>query len=144
MKRGFTFIELLVVLAIIALLASFTVSTFTAASARSRDARRESDVKEIQKALAIYANSIGKYPQCPSEVAINGTNDCLSDALLLEKSMSAVPTDPRNGVGGGSCGNIGSFYYCYQSSTGDIYNIRYDLETDTISGKGTGWQNAGP
>lgn len=144
MKKGFTLIELLVVLAIIGLLAGLSVSTFTSASARSRDARRETDIKEIQKALAIYANSIGKYPQCSAEVAVNGTNDCLSDALLLEKSMSAVPTDPRNGVGGGSCGSVGAFYYCYQSSTGDTYNIRYDLETDTISGKGSGWQNATP
>ena len=144
MKRGFTFIELLVVLAIIALLAGLTISTFTSASARSRDARRESDVKEIQKALAIYANSTGKYPQCSTEVIISGANDCLSDALLLEKAMSAVPTDPRYGVGGGSCGSPGSFYYCYQSDTGDAYNIRYDLETNTISGKTSGWQNAGP
>lgn len=62
-KRGFTLIELLVVIAIIGLLSSVVLASLNTARAKSRDARRLADLKEMQKALALYADDHGgKYP----------------------------------------------------------------------------------
>jgi len=145
MKKGFTIIELLVVLAVIALLSGLSLTFFGSSSIKARDARRESDIKEIQKALGLYVTNIGTYPVCQTEVQINGTTDCLSLALVAERTMPAVPVDPRQGVGGGGCGTAGAFFYCYQSSSdGYTYTLRYDLEGNSIPGKSAGWQTVNP
>src|SRR3989344_8384116 len=140
MKKGFTIIELTVALSVIAVLSAVSFVFFSSSATKSRDARRETDIKEIQQALGLYATNIGRYPACPTEIEINGATDCLSAPLIAERSMPAVPRDPRHAVGGGACGTLGAFFYCYQSADGHSYTLRYDLETNTIPGKSAGWQ----
>lgn len=60
--RGFTLIELLVVIAIIALLSSVVLSALNTARAKSRDAMRISELREIQKALETYYLQNNAYP----------------------------------------------------------------------------------
>ncbi len=144
MKKGFTIIELLVVLSIIAVLSSVGITFFSTAASKGRDGRREQDIKEIQNILALYANNRGQYPVCSPEIVINGTTDCLSVALIGEGSAISTPRDPRHGVGTGSCGDVGFFSYCYVSSNGQTYTLRYLLETDSIPGKSQGWNSASP
>ena len=62
MKKAFTLIELLVVIAVIALLSTLSVVALSSARAKSRDARRLSDIKQIQTALEMYLDSSGTYP----------------------------------------------------------------------------------
>ena len=143
-KNGFTIIELLVVLAIIAVLSSLGITFFSAAAAKGRDGRREEDIKEIQNILALYANNRGRYPVCSPEIVINGTTDCLSVALIGEGSAISTPKDPRHGVGMGTCGDSTFFDYCYISTGGQTYTVRYLLETDSIPGKTLGWNSATP
>ena len=60
---GFTLIELLVVIAIIGLLSSIVLASLNTARGKGRDAKRLSDLQEVQKALELYAlNNAGKYP----------------------------------------------------------------------------------
>ena len=61
-RKGFTLIELLVVIAIIGLLATLAVVALNNARAKSRDARRVSDIKQIQTALEMYFNDHNGYP----------------------------------------------------------------------------------
>ncbi|MBP7741689.1 MAG: prepilin-type N-terminal cleavage/methylation domain-containing protein [Candidatus Pacebacteria bacterium] len=61
-SRGFTLIELLVVIAIIALLSSVVFSALNTARAKSRDAMRLSELREVQKALETYHLQNGAYP----------------------------------------------------------------------------------
>ena len=143
-RKGFTLIELLVVLAVIGLLASISVVSLSQANTNSRDARREMDIKELRRSLAIYETSRNRYPICSGEVQINGTSDCLSVAIIADGVTNVLPKDPRHGIGGGSCGDNGTFYYCYTSSNGSSYTIRYSLETNSILGKSQGWQTINP
>ena len=62
MKKGFTLLELLVVIAIIAILASVGLGSYTRSQAKARDARRRSDLKEIQNAAEQYYAVNGSYP----------------------------------------------------------------------------------
>lgn len=141
-KKGFTIIELLVVVAIIAMLSS-AIFTFTAGiKSRSRDSRREKDIKEIQNALGLYWNSGFVFPIC-SEAVVNGTADCLSSALVSAGSASGLPVDPLGGATG-VCDAPGNYVYCYESGDGLSYNLRYNLETNSIQGKFQGWQTAAP
>jgi len=149
MKRkkeyGFTLLEMLVVVAIMAMLMSFTMASMRAAKQKNRDARREQDIKELQNALGLYATNTGLYPICASEVIIGSAGGaCLSDALMSSQATQGkVPTDPL-GLTTGTCGTAGSYVYCYQSANGFTYTIRYVLETNTISGKSAGLQTAKP
>ncbi|OGF87208.1 hypothetical protein A3B19_03155 [Candidatus Giovannonibacteria bacterium RIFCSPLOWO2_01_FULL_46_32] len=142
-KRGFTIIELLVVLGIIGLMAAIAMVLFSPAATKGRDARREEDIKSIQSALNLYINQKGTYPVCLQETAIDGSNDCLSSLLLSEGAIKVMPFDPKY-TGSGSCGGANSFLYCYQSTDGISYTIRYFLETNSIKGKNPGWQTVNP
>ena len=62
MKKAFTLIELLVVIAVIALLSTLSVVALSNARAKARDARRLSDIKQIQTALEMYLDDAGIYP----------------------------------------------------------------------------------
>lgn len=57
MRRGFTLIELLIVIAIIAVMASFAVFSFNGSQKSARDARRQSDIRQYQNAVEVYANA---------------------------------------------------------------------------------------
>jgi len=73
-KKGFTLVELLVVISIIGILASIGLVSFRSAQFRSRDAQRKSDLKQLTNALELYYSDYGRYPSssngqimaCPS------------------------------------------------------------------------------
>ncbi|MAF59279.1 MAG: prepilin-type N-terminal cleavage/methylation domain-containing protein [Candidatus Pacebacteria bacterium] len=84
--RGFTLIELLVVIAIIGILSSVVLASLNSARQKSRDARRISDVKQLQLALELYFDSNSNYP-----TAVSTAN------LVTPGYISAIPTDPTSG-----------------------------------------------
>jgi len=65
-KRGFTLIEMLVVISIIGILAVLISANLNSARARARDAERKSDLKSIETALRLYYNDYGAYPKATS------------------------------------------------------------------------------
>lgn len=61
--RGFTLIELLVVIAIIGLLSSIVFASLDAARGKARDAKRISDIRQIERALELHYHKYGSYTQ---------------------------------------------------------------------------------
>lgn len=60
--KGFTLVELLIVMSLIGILATLVVQNFRSAQFRGRDAVRKSDLRNIQTALRLYYNDYGRYP----------------------------------------------------------------------------------
>jgi len=65
-RRGFTLVELLIVMGIIAVLSAVVVASMVSSRTKSRDARRVADIKEVQKALEIYFDGTQSYPPSPA------------------------------------------------------------------------------
>ena len=75
-NKGFTLIELLVVIAIIGVLASTVLASLNSARAKSRDARRITDLRQIQTALEFYYDTNNAYPAIASGGVCNpGLNE---------------------------------------------------------------------
>ncbi len=107
-KRGFTLIELLVVIAIIGILSSVVLASLNSARKKGRDARRISDMKQMQLALELYYDANGStYPVSAALATISGT---VPDAGMYPTYIASAPLDPNNS---------GSYIYQYQSIAAD-------------------------
>lgn len=60
-KKGFTLVELLVVISIIGVLAAVIIAGVSGARAKSRDAKRVADLQNIQLALQFYYDKYGTF-----------------------------------------------------------------------------------
>jgi prepilin-type N-terminal cleavage/methylation domain-containing protein len=59
--RGFTMIELLVVLAILGVLLTLGIGSYTKSLSRGRDAKRVEDMKQVQRGFEQYYALVGSY-----------------------------------------------------------------------------------
>lgn len=64
-KSGFTLIEILIVVTIIALLSSVVLVGLQPARTAARDVKRMADLNEVRNGLELYFNKCGYYPGLP-------------------------------------------------------------------------------
>lgn len=106
-RKGFTLIEILIVVAIIAILASVVLVGIGPTQKSARDARRISDLRQVQNAAELYYNKCGYYP---GGVQGSGTPPCTAfTAITTWATLStnivgsglgitnALPDDPLGG-----------------------------------------------
>lgn len=80
MKKAFTMIELLVVMAIMGILTIITVSQFTTAKIKAQDAQRKADLSSVSKAILMYYADYSKFPAASAgkiQLNVNGKSDIL-------------------------------------------------------------------
>lgn len=105
---GFTLIELIVVIAIIGFLASVVFAVLADARLDARDKRRIEDLKQLERALHLYANDYQSFPR-ESDGANGDTATNQTFRTLLEPYLQGIPTDP-SGIGNGT------FFYYYDGA----------------------------
>jgi len=92
-KKAFTLVELLVTMAIIAVLAAIVAVSLTRSQKIARDTQRKSDLASVASALGNYFVDNKKYP------AGNGAFVDISTSLVslkTEEYIPVLPTDPND------------------------------------------------
>jgi|SRR5579884_3324218 len=95
--QGFTLIELMVVISIIAIMAAVGLIVYSTAQQNGRDSKRVQDVQEIQKAVEEYYAINNSYPNNVVGTLYSGI---IPNALTTYFQANVIPTDPQNGVSG--------------------------------------------
>jgi len=145
--RGFTLIELLVVIAIIGLLSSIVLVSLQGARAAARDAKRQMELAQVQRALEMYYTQTGSYV-VGTFFSVWDTNyghttnywsggnppwsTAFYDALVGNGYFSSLPLDPVNREGGSGNylgdGPPTDLGYVYWSDNGQRYILGTNLE----------------
>ena len=115
-RKGFTLVELLVVIAIIGLLATIAFLSLNRARSKARDAKRVSDVRQIQSALELFYNDqvTPAYPKTIDPVPLTSTE--LPAAYLANLPENPTPDDdPATGDAVCTAENYAGEVYTYQS-----------------------------
>ncbi len=137
-KNGFTLVELLIVLGILAIVATLAAVAVGAARSKQRDATRISNVRQLQSALEDYFNETNSYPSgtrlalgdaslsaCLGSSGFQG--DCSGDRSVI---MRVVLGTYQKGLEGlVACGEPSRNAFCYlQRLEGVDYSIEFELE----------------
>ena len=112
-KKGFTLIELLIVVAILGVLASVVLVGLGPVQKQGRDARRISDLRQVQNGLELYYNRNGSYP-----TGITNWGQLANTLTRAGIGISNIPVDPTNN----------STYFYRYGSDGTSYVLGARLE----------------
>lgn len=111
--KGFTLLELLVVISIMGILIALATASYSTAQKKTRDAKRKGDMKAYQNAFEQYYSQYNYYAK--NDTALNATF-----------SNGSQPTDPKGGTGY-------SYTVTYDATNGVTYCVCSHLE---ITGSG--------
>ena len=131
-RKGFTLLEILIVVAVFGLLATLAVLSLNSARASLRDAQRLSDVSVLRAGLSQYWLETAAYPTSEGvDLGASGTNtDIFSSNGFISREdtnnatvyLQRVPVGPKAGE-----------YYRYRGGPGG-FSIRFVTDTKTDLG----------
>ncbi len=127
-QKGFTIIELLIVIVVIGILATITAVALGGANARARDAKRESDVKSLQTAIEAYYTIEGS-SNYPSEADMNDAAFRTANFQGLDESVYEDP----NAADGTLATTPTADQYAYEATPAGCDNVTTTCDGYTLT-----------
>lgn len=142
-KRGFTPVELMVVILAIGILALVSVLFLNSSQAKARDAKRLIDIRRIQTGLELYQVQYGGYPQTTQSLVLGKEPfmklcDSSSGSFVAGSTpcvntfIEPIPSDPL----------VSKNYVFYGTTEG--YSLQFETEkASTIGAAGAYYAHSG-
>lgn len=135
--KGFTLIELMVVVLIIAILIAIAIPTFLGARKRAQDRAAQSSLRNaVSNATTVFTDR-ERY----NEATVTALTEA-EPSLTFQTTDSAAPTEVSIGsseVGGGATGNHNRFYAATWSKSGKCFYVQDIKGPSGITNAGTTW-----
>ncbi len=88
--RGFTIVELLIVIVVIGILALLVITTYSGIQAKARNAKRQTDIQSLQTQIEAFFSQNGFYP------SLTNMNTASWRATNMKSLDSNALTDPSS------------------------------------------------
>lgn len=115
-NRGFTIVELLIVIVIIGILAALVITTYSGIQKKARDTKRKTDINALHGQVEAYQAQNGKYP------TLANLNDAAFRSANLKGLDSAALADPTNAGSQTLCSTVQSGCYAYVATPANCDN----------------------
>jgi general secretion pathway protein G len=90
-EKGFTIVELLIVIVVIGILALLVITTYSTIQQKARNSKRASDIKSLQTQIEAYFTQSGHYP---SLADMNTASFLTTNMKSLDQNALIDPLNP--------------------------------------------------
>lgn len=129
--RGFTLVELLVVITILAILMTIGIAVYSGVQKNARDLRRKSDLRSIKIALDLYYQNNGKYPNGVWLFSLAAPSAWIT-GLDTTYMTGGVPVDPFGQTSGDPRISTGGYRYGYDSQACGSPTVIYPVDQSYV------------
>lgn len=92
-NRGFTIVELLIVIVVIGILALLVITTYSGIQAKARNAKRQTDLQSVQTQLEAFFSQNGYYPSLAN---MNDSTWLGTNMKSLDQNALVDPSNPSD------------------------------------------------
>lgn len=130
LKRGFTIVELLIVIIVIGILAAITIVSYSGITARANTTKSATNAAAVQRVVEAFAADCGRYPATVAEFTSSPAS-CFT-STRIPAGVSVVFATPTSGS------PTGIWYQCLGATCSATANaggrLQYwDYTTSTVS-----------